>query len=62
MKKFGKMRLISEFSISGHFHENLWGKKLTYFLGHFGLTEAKIKLKMKMKKYKKMSLIFEFFI
>ena len=31
----------------GNFHENLWEKNLTYFLGHFLLIEAKMKMKVK---------------
>ena len=42
--------------LHGNFHENLLKKNLTHFLGHFWLIEAK--MKMKMKTFGKMSLIF----
>ena len=44
----------------GNFYENMLKKVLTHFFGHFWLIEAKTK--MKVKKYGKMSSIFEFSI
>ena len=46
--------------LCGNFHENLREKFLTHFLTHFWLIEAK--MKMKIKKFGKMSPISEFFI
>ena len=44
----------------GNFYENMLKKVLTHFFRHFWLIEGKIKIKM--KKYGKMSSIFEFSI
>ena len=64
MKKFGKISLIFEFSISLGYVEifmKILGKKnLTRFLRYFRLIEAK--MKMKMKKFGKRSSISEFSI
>ena len=68
MKKSGKMNSIFELSISklGYmaiFMKIFVKKILTHFIGHFWLILAKMKmLKIKIKKYGKMSLIFEFSI
>ena len=43
-----------------NFHENLRKQFLTHSLSHFCLIEAKIK--MKIKKFRKMNLIFDLFI
>ena len=63
-KKYGKMSSIFEFSILKLGYVailmKIWKKKLTYFLRHFWLIEAK--MKMKMKKFGKISSIFEFSI
>ena len=63
MKKFARVNLIFEFSISKLGYINIfmkiWERKmLTHFLGHFWPIEVKMKLQI--KKIEKMSLIFEF--
>ena len=62
VKKFGKINLIFELSISklGYmaiFMKIYWKKVLTHFLGHFWLIETKMKLKVKI--YGKMFSMFK---